>query len=398
MPISPKPTTLLATSIVATMMLAPPVAAWSQTAEELEKQYRRETMEQALQTRQSYDLYGLRFESDSASIQPQAAALLDDIAMAMKNFPDWNLRIVGHTDATGDEGPNQQLSLERAEAIKAALVERGMDAGRLMTGGAGESQPVAANNTPEGRALNRRVELVRFTDSADAKRLLKAMSDYLAGQELISFDYDATLEAVTTAGQKLGLASSGVVTIDRPDKIRATRSGGFANLEMVFDGKTFSLLGKDANAFVQVENPGAIDKLVDDLRDKYGRPLPAADLLMSNPYDDLMSEVIDSKDLGSGVIGGEECDHLAFRTDAVDWQIWIAQGDEPHPCRYVITSKEMEHAPQYTIDFHNWRSGERADRGDYAFAAPSGATQIAVSDLAAKFSDLPGNFSKGAEQ
>ena len=67
----------------------------------------------------------------------------------------------------------------------------------------------------------------------------QAMADYLASQEMISFDYDAILDVVTTEGQKIGLASSGTVTIDRPGQIHATRSGGFADLEMVFDGKTF---------------------------------------------------------------------------------------------------------------------------------------------------------------
>jgi hypothetical protein len=229
--------------------------------------------------------------------------------------------------------------------------------------------------------------------SEGAKQLLKAMSDYLASQEMISFDYDATLDVVTTEGQKIGLASSGTVTMDRPDQIHATRSGGFADLEMVFDGKTFSLLGKNINSYVQVEIPGSIDELVDKLRDEYGRPLPAADLLISNPYDALMSEVNDAKDLGSGVIGGVECDHLAFRTEDVDWQIWIAQGDEPFPCRYVITSKGIEHDPQYTIQIRNWG----AEKGNYTFAAPDGATQIAIDEVAEKFSDLPGNFSKGGE-
>ena len=106
---------------------------------------------------------------------------------------------------------------------------------------------------------------------------------------------------------------------------------------MVFDGKTLTLLGKDANLYTQVDVPGTLDHLVDELRDKYHRPVPGADLLLSNVYDELMRDVIDVKDLGSGVIGGTECDHLAFRTKEVDWQIWIAQGEHPYPCRYVIT-------------------------------------------------------------
>ena len=105
--------------------------------------------------------------------------------------------------------------------------------------------------------------------------------------------YDSTLEVVTEKDQKFGLASSGTVTLNRPDKLHATRTGGFANIEMVFDGKTLTLLGKNANLFAKAEEPGTIDQLVDVLRKKYDRPVPAADLLMSNPYDELIPLVVE---------------------------------------------------------------------------------------------------------
>ena len=138
------------------------------------------------------------------------------------------------------------------------------------------------------------------------------MSDYLAAQKAISFDYDASLEIVSTQQQKVQLASSGTLTLNRPDKLHATRTGGFANVEMVFDGKTLTLLGKNANLYAQVEAPGTIDQLVDVLREKYHRPVPAADLLMSDPYKELMPLVNDAKDLGSGVIHGIEVTTLPF--------------------------------------------------------------------------------------
>ena len=76
-----------------------------------------------------------------------------------------------------------------------------------------------------------------LASEASAKNLFKAMSDYLASQKVISFEYNSNLEVITTQNQKLGLASSGTVMLNRPDKIRATRKGGFSNVELVFNGK-----------------------------------------------------------------------------------------------------------------------------------------------------------------
>jgi hypothetical protein len=228
-------------------------------------------------------------------------------------------------------------------------------------------------------------------DANQARQLFKSMSEYLASQNNLSFDYDSNLEFVTKQKQKLALASSGAVTIARPNKIRATRTGGFADVELSFDGQTLSLLGKDQNVFGQLEIPGTLDQVVDQLRDKYNRPLPAADLLLSNVFAALMPQVTDVKDLGSGVIRGEECDHLAFRTKTVDWQIWIAQGQRPLPCRYVITSKQVLRAPQYTIDFRNWKEGDDVAPDDFSLSAPKNAKQLNINDLP-NIDELPDIF------
>jgi hypothetical protein len=228
-------------------------------------------------------------------------------------------------------------------------------------------------------------------DEAQAKAMFKAMSDYLTAQKALSFEYDSTLEIVTKDKQKLGLASSGTVRLNRPDKIRATRSGGFATVEMVFDGNTLSLLGKNANQYVQANIPGTLDHLVDVLRDKLHRPLPGSDLLMTDVHQQLMPQVINVKDLGSGVIHGVECDHFAFRTREVDWQIWIAQGDRPYPCRYVVTSTKVPGWPQYTIDVRAWKTGAEVASDDFGFKVPPGATKLKPGDLP-DVDELPGMF------
>ena len=231
----------------------------------------------------------------------------------------------------------------------------------------------------------------------DPKILLKAMSDYLAAQQSISFGYDTNFEVVTKDHQKLSLMSSGTIHLRRPDKIRATRSGGFANVETNFDGKTMTLLGKNTNLYIQVDVPGTLDHLIDELRDKYHRPVPGADLLQSNVYDELMPEVVDAKDLGSGVISGIECDHLAFRTKDVDWEIWIAQGDRPYPCRYVITSKHIDQGPQYSIQIRDWKSGPEVAAVHYRFTNATNAKKIDLKELS-ELKELPKHFVIGGVQ
>ena len=236
--------------------------------------------------------------------------------------------------------------------------------------------------------------LIAATASADesqAKTVFKGMSDYLAAQKSMSFNFDSNLEVVTMEGQRIGLASSGAVEVSRPDKIRATRTGGFADVELVFDGKTLSLLGKNLNLYTQAEMPGSIDHLVDELRDKYQRPLPAADLLMSDAYGQIMPMVTDVKDLGTGVIRGQECDHVAMRAKDVDLQIWIATGKEPYPCRYTITSRDVEGGPQYTIDVRDWKASPETGSGDFTFTPPKDAKSVKVSELT-DVDELPSEF------
>jgi hypothetical protein len=231
----------------------------------------------------------------------------------------------------------------------------------------------------------------------EAKDILKAMSDYLAEQKAISFSYDTNLEVVTKDHQKLLLASSGKIDVGRPDKIRASRSGGFANVEMTFDGKTATLFGKDANLYTQIEIPGTLDHLINELRDKFNRPLPGADLLLPDVYGELIHDVVDVKDLGSGVIGGTECDHLAFRNKDVDWQIWIAQGERPYPCRYIITDTHVDEGPQYSIQISNWKTGTEVVADEYGFKNTTDAKKVRPEALP-DIDELPDHFAMGASK
>lgn len=102
-------------------------------------------------------LSGVSFEMGSSTLRPEAAAPLKTVAEMMKAHRTLQVEIGGHSDAIGDKQKNQGLSERRANSVKAFLVDEGVYSARLTAVGYGETQPVASNDTPDGRAANRRV-------------------------------------------------------------------------------------------------------------------------------------------------------------------------------------------------------------------------------------------------
>jgi outer membrane protein OmpA-like peptidoglycan-associated protein len=119
-------------------------------------------LERALAETRHADVYDIYFDFNSDEIREESEPTLHDIADIMRRHPDWKLSIAGHTDAIGGDAPNLDLSKRRAASVKNALVTRfEVNAARLTSAGHGKSRPVDTNETEEGRARNRRVELTR---------------------------------------------------------------------------------------------------------------------------------------------------------------------------------------------------------------------------------------------
>jgi hypothetical protein len=233
----------------------------------------------------------------------------------------------------------------------------------------------------------------------DPAKILKAMSEYTAAQKSISAAFDSDIEIVTPELQKIQFTSSGQLKLNRPDKLRIRRTGGYADVELIYDGKTLSLYGNNAKSYVQADAAGTVDQAIDTLQSKTGAAMPGTDLLLTNSYDELMSNVIEGKHIGQGVVDGVECEHLAFRGVDTDWQIWIEAGARPVPHKYVITSKTLAGAPQYTLRIKDWKTDAVADADAFVFKPPAGATKVNLdSNVMVEFDELPPGTPVGAKK
>lgn len=210
----------------------------------------------------------------------------------------------------------------------------------------------------------------------DADRILRSMSTYLGGLSTFSMNVDGGYEIVDFAGQKLQLNSSGKIIVERPGKLYVHRRGPFADMVFIFDGKTLTLNEKSRNVYAQIKSPGAIEDAIRTIHAETGLKTPAGDLLYTDSYTGLVTDVTKGAYLGSAYVNGVECHHLAFRAARVDWQLWVQTGDTPLPMKYVITTKWVTGAPQYSVQFQDWNTKPQINADQFAFSTPQGARRL----------------------
>lgn len=208
-----------------------------------------------------------------------------------------------------------------------------------------------------------------------AGQILQEMSDYLGSAEELSFEADVSYDEVSNDQmlQYGGIVQAG---LRRPDGLRVQFDGDVRTLEIVFDGRTFTVHDAARNVYATAEQSGSIDHALDTLNDRYGFTVPLADLFYSEPYEALTASVESGRVVGRRVIDGAPCHHLAFSQESIDWQIWVEIGGRPVPRQLVITYKEEAGAPQYIARLSKWSFAPRLSKGWFEFQPPAGADSI----------------------
>jgi hypothetical protein len=187
-----------------------------------------------------------------------------------------------------------------------------------------------------------------------AKQLLKAATDFLASQQQFSLDTESSIDVVFASGQKMQFDHTAKVSVQRPNKWRAERTGELVDQIFCYDGKSLTMHYPHDICYATIAAPSTLDEMLDFAREKLDVVAPAGDLLYSNAYDILMQDVTSGFAVGKAAVDGVRCDHLAFRAPHVDWQIWIEEGSRPLVRKLVITSQDMLNTPQFTVVVKNW--------------------------------------------
>ena len=210
----------------------------------------------------------------------------------------------------------------------------------------------------------------------EAKQLLKASTDFLASQQRFTADTRNTLEIVLKSGQKIEFNSTGRQSIQRPNKLRAERTGDLVDQVFIYDGKSLTLYNPQEKVFAQVPAPDTLEGMLEFARTKLDIVAPASDLLYKDAYDILMDGVTDGFVVGKAVIEGVRCDHLAFRAPHVDLQVWVQQGAQPLPRKLVITTRDLPNAPQFAVTITKWNLKPSFGAQTFAFKPPAGAKKV----------------------
>lgn len=240
-----------------------------------------------------------------------------------------------------------------------------------------EEQPRAAEEPVEAReptAPPQRRQAPRIDAKAD--QLLRAMSDYLGNLNAFQVKTDHTTEVVLPDNQKVEFTGSSEVSVLRPSHLRSDRQGEIVDQSLFYDGETLTLYGRKRGLYARADAPPTLDAAIDFARDELRLEAPAADLLASRPYDVLTSDVVSGRVIGQSTIDGVLCDHLAFKGNEVDFQLWIEAGPRPLPRRYVITSKRLKGAPEFTVELHDWDVSPLLTSAMFEFEPPPGVDRI----------------------
>jgi hypothetical protein len=214
-----------------------------------------------------------------------------------------------------------------------------------------------------------------------AVQTLKKMTDFLDGLQQFSVTAQSIIEEMHVSGHRVDYDLSAKVTVKRPNKLSAQRTGELMNQGFFYDGKTLTLSNPDQKVYATEKAPDTIEKMITFARETNGILFPAADLVYRNAFPLLMQDVSMAVVVGKAVVGGVRCDHLLFSRPGVDFQVWVSEGKQPWPRKYVVTETGTPSLLSLSTVFSDWNTAPVVDDARFSFVPPKGTRATTFKQL-----------------
>ena len=222
------------------------------------------------------------------------------------------------------------------------------------------------------------VQAAASSETLDQNALatLKHMCDTLRDTKSFTYKSRAILEVPAKTGQLVTLFADAEVALKRPDNLRVRMIGEAPHFDFYYDGRTVAAFAPATKVFSLSKAPSTIDVMLPALEERTGIRFATAPLLFGNPYRVFTCGITSAVVVGPSMVHGTVCEHLAFRSPGLNWEIWIDKGNPSLPRRLAVTFTDRPNFPRTLVEFSNWNLHPWLGAGDFVFHKPAGAAEI----------------------
>jgi len=214
------------------------------------------------------------------------------------------------------------------------------------------------------------------------ERVLLDACAFLRSAQRFSVRVDISYDEVLKSGPTVQYSRSGSIVLERPNRLRVDSWSDRGQRVFYYDGKTATVYRPQQRIYAVFEAPATVDATL-DIAEARGLVMPLDDLLQTQPCASLAEHLNRGTYAGRHWFEGHWYHHLLLETDAVDVQMWVAEGDVPEIRKVVITYRDAPGRPQYTAVLHDWNFAPKLDAATFTFSPPPGVRKV-------EFRDAPG--------
>lgn len=209
-----------------------------------------------------------------------------------------------------------------------------------------------------------------------AIEVLKRMTDHLGATMRFSVHTQNTYEDELESGQRVDYDVSASVLLDRKGRLRSERTGELVDQAFYYDGENLTVSNRTVGVYATRAAPASLDGLLDYSREELGLHIPGSDLVYSYAYTLLTENVTSAVIVGQSDINGMICTHLAFSHPDVDYQVWVQDGEQPLPCKYVVTDTSTPSGYSVSTVMSNWNVAPDMKDSQFMFVSSDGANEV----------------------